>query len=322
MPRPLKLIVALLVLAGAGLAFHPLMEMQFGSPSRSAYFERGKAYAPRLLEEVAPLPPELRESSGLAVSRSQPGVIWSQNDSGDAAMLYAIDLKGRLLAKVTFPDVKAVDWEDIAAGPCPQDTSQPCLYVADTGNNGQSRDVVTIFIVREPVIAGANPTRVISAKAVSFRFRYPGAAEDTEALAVLPDGGVTIVPKGRTPKIDFFGFTHADIVKALMTNQVLTATDEGDSGIAPNQGLGRWVTSAAISPDGRTLAVRTYSEIFFYSSEKGPQGQRWRDLGKPCFLGDIEPQGEAIDYLDEKTLLIGSETAQGRAGVLHRVQCQ
>lgn len=309
-------------MAGAGLALRPLMEMQFGSPSRTAYFERGKAYAARVIEEVAPLPPELRESSGLAISRTQPGVIWSHNDSGDAAMLYAIDMKGKLLAKVAILDVTAIDWEDIAAGPCPDDTSQPCLYIADTGNNGQSRDVVTIFVVREPIIASADPAKVISAKAASFRFRYPSAPEDTEALAVLPDGDVTIVPKGRTPKIDFFGFSHADIVKALKTEEILTATDEGDSGIAPNQGLGRWVTSAAISPDGRTIAVRTYSEIFFYVSEKGPQGQRWRDLGKPCFLGDIEPQGEAIDYLDDKTLLIGSETSQGRAGVMHRVQCQ
>jgi hypothetical protein len=44
-------------------------------------------------------------------------------------------------------------------------------------------------------------------------------------------------------------------------------------------------------------------------------------LHRPCFLGEIEPQGEAMDYLDEKTLILGSETSQGRQGVLHRVQC-
>jgi hypothetical protein len=70
------------------------------------------------------------------------------------------------------------------------------------------------------------------------------------------------------------------------------------------------------------LAVRTYSEIFFYVPEESPQGRRWRDLHHPCFLGDLEPQGEAIDYLDDKTLIIASETSQGRQGVLHRVQCK
>jgi len=67
--------------------------------------------------------------------------------------------------------------------------------------------------------------------------------------------------------------------------------------------------------------VRTYSEIFFYAAETGPDGRRWRDLKRPCLLGDLEPQGEAIDYLDDKTLLLGSETSGVRQGVLHRVQC-
>jgi hypothetical protein len=129
------------------------------------------------------------------------------------------------------------------------------------------------------------------------------------------------VTKGRTPTIAFFGFSKADVARAVMLREVLTAVFEGDTGIAPDQNLGRWVTGAAMSPDGMTLAVWTYSAMFFYASENGPQGRRWRDLKQPCFLGDVEPQGEAIDYLGDKTLLLGSETSQGRQGVLHRVQC-
>jgi len=320
--RTVKLVVALLVMAGAGLALRPWMEQRFGFGARAAYFERGKAYAPRLLQELAPLPADLREASGLAVSRTQPGVIWSHNDSGDAPTLYALDLKGRLLAKVGVMNATAVDWEDIASGPCPAGIGPgPCLYIADTGNNNQSRDVVTVFVVAEPMISGADPSQALTANARRFRYRYPNLHEDTEAIAVLPNGDVTVVTKGRTPTISFFGFSKADVERAVTLDEVLTATNEGDTGISPDQGLGRWVTAAAMSPDGRTLAVRTYSEIFFYALEITPQGDRWRDLHKPCFLGDLEPQGEAIDYLDDKTLLIGSETSDGRQGVMHRVQC-
>ncbi len=320
--RAATLVATFLLVAGAGLALRPWIGQQLNSRARAAYFAQGQAYAPRVLQELAPLPPELREASGLAASRTQPGVLWAHNDSGDAPMLYAINEKGALLAEVAVADAKAIDWEDIAAGPCPEDgATTHCLYVADTGNNNQSRDVLTIFVVAEPSIAGADPARPLTVNARSFRFRYPGQPEDTEALAVLPNGDLTIVTKGRTPTISFFGFAKTDVARAITSREILTATVQGDSGISPDQGLGRWVTAAAMSPDGMTLAVRTYSEIFFYALENTPQGHRWRDLRRPCFLGEVEPQGEAMDFLDEKTLILGSETSQGRQGVLHRVQC-
>jgi hypothetical protein len=322
--RTIKLLVVLLVVAGAGLALRPSIERYMGSRARSTYFEQGKTHAPRTIEEIAAFPPELREASGLAVSRTQPGVAWTHNDSGDAPTLYAIDLKGKLLARFALLNTVAIDWEDIALGPCPAPgTVGPgqCLYIADTGNNNQSRDIVTVYVVSEPTVSDADPARPNSVTPQSFRFRYPKLHEDTEALAVLPNGDVVIVTKGRTPTIAFYGFARADVSRAVALKEVLTADYEGDTGIPPNQGLGRWVTSAAMSPDGMTLAVRTYSEIYFYAPDTTPQGRRWRDLKRPCFLGDVEPQGEAIDFLDDKTLLIGSETSQGRPGTLHRVQC-
>jgi hypothetical protein len=273
--RTVKLVVTLLLLAGAGLAVRPWMEQQLESRARTAYFELGRAHAPRVLEELAPLPPELREASGLAVSRTQPGVLWAHNDSGDAPMLYAIDAKGTILAKVAVLDAMAIDWEDIAGGPCPEDgATTHCLYIGDTGNNNRSRDVVTIYIVNEPSISGGTPARPISVKARSLRFRYPTEPEDAEAIAVLPDGDVTVVTKGRTPAISFFGLSKGAIVRAVARGEVLTAVPQGNTGISPDQGLGRWVTAAAMSPDGMTLAVRTYSEIFFYALETGPNGTR------------------------------------------------
>lgn len=321
MTRAANLVLGLLVIVGAGFALRPWLEQDFGSHARAAYFERGRAYAPKVLEELAPLPPELREASGMAVSRTQPGVLWLHNDSGDVPMLYAIDEKGTLLAKVAVLDAMAIDWEDIAAGTCPDDGTAQCLYIGDAGNNNRSRDVVSIFVVAEPSIRGADPAQPLSVKARTIRYRYPTEPEDTEAVAVLANGDITVVTKGRTPAIAFFGLAKTDIVRALETGEVLTAARQGNTGIEPDQGLGRWVTAAAMSPDGMTLAVRTYSEIFFFALEAGPQGNRWRDLQTPCFLGEIEPQGEAMDYLDDTTLIIGSETSQGRRGVLHRVQC-
>jgi hypothetical protein len=287
------------------------------------YLESRRAYAARSVEELATLPAELRESSGLVVSRSQPGVLWSHNDSGDGPNLYAIDQQGHLIATVPVEGAVARDWEDIAAGPCPAalltgaDRVDPgCLYIADTGNNNIVREIVTIYVVIEPRLgkAGTPPPIV---PAMSVRFRFPDRPYDCEAIAVRPDGDVTLVTKGQTGRADFYGISAQAFAQALASGEVVTAQFRGNTGIDPNARISRLVTGAAISPDGMTLAVRTYNEIFFYATD---EGHRWRDLMRPCLLGDAEPQGEGIDYLDADTFLLTSET-RGRAGTIHRVRC-
>ena len=293
-----------------------------------SYMESGKPYAARVIEELAVLPDELRESSGLAVSRTQPGVLWSHNDSGDGPNLYAIDQSGHLLAVVPVANATARDWEDMAAGPCPatltettsRQVASSCLYLADIGDNDQAREELTVYVVIEPRLeaTGAKPLPV---QAQSFRYRYPDKPTDSEAIAVSPNGDVTIVSKGRRGTAEFFGMSGEDVARALTSHEVLTAEDLGNTGIQPDATISRLVTSAAVSPDGTTLAVRTYNEVFFYRAVKGEEGIRWQDLKRRCFLGDLEPQGEAIDYLDENTLLLTSERSRGRPGTIHRLQC-
>jgi hypothetical protein len=298
-------------------------------PASAGHLQTEKVHAARVLEVLGTLPDELRESSGLAVSRTQPGVLWSHNDSGDGPNLYAIDLSGRLLAIVPVAQASARDWEDIASGPCPptlastippaQGAPSPaCLYVADIGNNDRKRKDVTVYVLVEPVISRTGSMHPM-ATAQSFRYRYPGKPEDSEAIAVRPTGDVTIVSKGRTGSIDFFAIAAAQVARGLASGEVLTALRTGSTDIQPDARSGRLVTGAAVSPDGTTLAVRTYTEVFFFGEVEN--GRRWQNLRRPCFLGDAEPQGEAIDYLDGESLLLTSERARGRPGTIHRLRC-
>ena len=293
----------------------------------AAHLESRKAYAARVLEEVGVLPDELRESSGLAISRTQPGVLWSHNDSGDGPNLYAVDMSGRLLGQFKVANALARDWEDISAGTCPPEMANDassqkseCLYMADTGDNDQVRPQVTIYIVIEPRVGGAGTQPPVPAR--SFHYRYPDKPTDAEALAVLPNGDLTIVSKGRHGTIDFFSIPATTVAKAIENAETVVAQYAGNTGIKPDPGTGQLVTSAAMSPDGKTLAVRTYYEVYFFERlDEGGQ-TRWRDLQRPCSLGDAEPQGEGIDYLDANTLLLTSERSRGRAGTIHRLQCQ
>jgi DNA-binding beta-propeller fold protein YncE len=315
---------SLTVIAGLGLLASPWLEEQQAGRALAAHLEQGTRYAARALEVLGTLPAELNESSGLAVSRNQPGVLWSHNDSGDGPTVYAIDQSGRLLAVVPLAGAAARDWEDMSSGPCPAGSaaaaSESCLYLADIGDNDRTRTSLTVYVVVEPLL-DRTATKPPPVNARSFRYRYPNGPDDSEAIAVLPDGDVTIVTKGRKGTIEFFRLSGADVARAITSGEMLTAEPAGDAGITPDGRIGRQVTGAAVSPDGTTLAVRTYNEVFFYGRDANASANRWRDLGRPCSLGSAEPQGEAIAFLDDETMLLTSETTSSRAGMIHRLRC-
>jgi hypothetical protein len=279
-----------------------------------------------MLAVTGAVPDELQESSGLAISRTQPGVIWSHNDSGDGPNLYAIDITGKLLAIVRVTGAMARDWEDIAAGPCPADTTTPdasagpssCLFIADSGDNDQVRPDVSIYVVTEPRLGAGSPSTVA---ARTLRYRYPSGPTDAEALAVRPNGDLTIVSKGRSGTISFFSIPATTVTKAITSGEIITATFAGNTGIQPDLRNGRLATAAAVSPDGMTLAVRTYYEVYFFKLVARRGQNRWEDIGRSCALGDAEPQGEGIDYLDATTLILTSERSRSRPGSIHRLQC-
>src|SRR5262245_31146252 len=119
--------------------------------------------------------PEIVESSGLAVSRRTPGVLWTHNDSGSEAVLFAIDTAGRVRGRVRVP-VRTRDWEDVSAGSCP---SGDCLYIADIGDNRQSRGRVQIYRVPEPA-----PEDGHTAVPEIFEATYNDGPHNAEAMFV------------------------------------------------------------------------------------------------------------------------------------------
>jgi len=265
--------------------------------------------------------PRVVESSGVAVSRAHPGVLWTHNDSGDGPYLYATDLRGSDLGFLLVSGASAVDWEDMALGPCPT-RAGTCVYLADTGDNLETRPSVTVYAVPEPEPpTGPRDTLRTTAAPEVLQLRYPDGSHDVEAIYVSPrDGALYLVSKGRSGSIAVYRVARAEwsghrdgIVQAVRV-QVLD--------IRPDPGAGRWVTSAAIRPDGREVAIRTYGEIFFF--HPGVGGRLTPARERACALRGIsEPGGgEAIDYLDDSTLVLTSESLRRRAGTIHRVVCR
>src|SRR6188768_662399 len=138
--------------------------------------------------------PELDEVSGLAASRAHPGIYWAQNDSGTGAKLIAIKPDGSRVASLEVAGVENIDWEDLDAFDL---NGKHYLMIADTGDNGGIRKVLTLYVVEEPARLrdgdSLRPAWVIS-------FKWPDGARDCEATAVDPARGeVLLISKKRVP---------------------------------------------------------------------------------------------------------------------------
>ena len=255
------------------------------------------------VESVARLEsPLLTETSGVAVSRAHPGILWTHNDSGDGPFVYATNARGADLGRYFIRHATAVDWEDIALGRCP-DSAGSCLYIADTGDNAERRRSVAVYVVAEPPPPAdpSGPPDTLPARRLSIR--YQDGPHDVEALAVDQAGDLLLVSKGRSGTPKLYRIRAAQVRR---DTSVSVGPTSDDLGIPGSDGVARQVTAAAVSTDGRRLVIRTYTELRLYQLE----GTRLRLLDT-CWLGARQPQGEAVDYLDDDRFVLTSEAAFG-----------
>lgn len=256
--------------------------------------------------------PRLRESSGVVASRRYPGLLWTINDSGGDPVLFLTDTAGAALGVFPVRGASNVDWESLGRGPCGNRT---CLVIGDTGDNSERRTMVTLYRMPEPDSA-ARGRRAVGPPAQSLSLSYPDGPHDVEALYVEPDGAVVLITKGRRGGVVSFR-VPAD---AWGTPRAVTAVPMDRLPIPASLMTGRVVTDAAISADARRVVVRTYRDVYFFL--RGPDGHLRADPDRPvCDIAGREPQGEGVDFWDQDTLVLTSERATFRAGIITLLRC-
>jgi hypothetical protein len=218
------------------------------------------------------------ELSGLVLSRSQRGVLWTHNDSGDRPRVLAVGLDGRLLADVALTNADAFDWEDIAAGP-------DALYVGDIGDNLDQRESIVVYRVAEPRVRdGASPH---ATQARRIELRYPDAPHDAEALLRDPRSGALVVVTKRST-----GRSGIYVASKPVPGTRTTMRHRGTLKL----GAGETVTAGDVSADGRTIALRSYTTAFVWTRRAGESVAKALKR-KPCVAGTGllgEGQGEAL----------------------------
>jgi hypothetical protein len=69
----------------------------------------------------------INESSGIAASRENSDVLWTHNDAGDSARVFAMNTEGAHLGIYYLSVAGATDWEDMAIGSESTDVFSPGL---------------------------------------------------------------------------------------------------------------------------------------------------------------------------------------------------
>jgi hypothetical protein len=255
--------------------------------------------------------PGLGELSGLARSDAHPGIFWAHNDSGNGPHVFALRADGSVHVPsfheggpATWPgtqvlDADNVDWEDIAI-------AGGVLYIAEMGNNFNARRDLGIYVVNEPD-PDTGALRALRFLPVRYpeQSTYPAARWEFDCEALFVDGDALYLltkhrhtgqPRGFRPGSHLYRTRGAASDRENVLERVSTHPDL----LA--------VTAADLSPDGSKLAVLTYEKVWLFERPAGG-GDDWfagRARTAPMPVPESLP-AEAIAWIDDATLLIGSE---------------
>jgi len=243
---------------------------------------------------------KLTEISGIEFDKRMN--LWAINDGGDKPKLYQVNRDGNINKTITITNAKNIDWEDMT-----QDDFGH-FFLGDFGNNENLRKWLTIYKIENPIDIKGNTTQ---AEIIKFNYpehkSFPPKAEDKEfdvEAFIYYKKHLYLFTKNRT--VPFNGITslykigdHAANFDAEKISTFKTCT------IAEKL---CWITSAALSPSRKKLALLDSQRIWLFENWQGDDffsGDVYRiDLG-------IVTQKEAITFYNEDYIVFTDEEFHG-----------
>ena len=226
---------------------------------------------------LTPIVPGLiDETSGMADSRSTENALWVLEDGGNPAELTLISYEGNIIERLPAKNTINRDWEDMTLV---KDLSsgKNKIYLADIGDNNIQYDTYDIYRFDEPA---TNDIEINNVEKIQFR--YPDGPHDADAMLVDKMSNDIYIITKQDAKSGIYKIVYPQILTAINT-----AVFEGSLDYTG-------VTSAAISPDGFEIIVKTYTHLNYYSrkgNELLPIALKRKSQSIPYAM---EAQGEAI----------------------------
>ena len=212
--------------------------------------------------------PELTEVSGLTASGREPDLLWALNDSSNEPSLYALKKDGGRRGRLRVRDTQNFDWEALARF---EKDGAPYLLIGDIGDNGSTRDHISFYAVKEPLL-GPEGLAANASVPVAFTIdaRYEDGPRDAEAMAVDPRSQQILILSKRTvpPVLYSLPLEATEPSQVAMAKRVgivdrLPAPTEQD--LEEGGFLGRYYsqpTALRLADDGRSAVVLTYKDAY------------------------------------------------------------
>lgn len=222
----------------------------------------------------------LKESSGLALSKTFPHHRYEINDSGNDGVVYLVEPDNDITKTIRIK-AGGTDFESLDAGPCGDDH---CIYVADTGNNFGLRDKLRLIRFREESPEQQEILDLSFPKTIG-----------SEALLVHPKTGDIYLLSGSTPSELY------KIPAGVPWNQEWTPEFVGKA-VFGNPG------GAVFSPDGKEIFILGSWGLGHIPWEKAIGGDLKKDLEPVETVGFHQP--EAVAVTEGGHVIYTSETSK------------
>lgn len=240
-------------------------------------------------------PALVTECSGLVHSLRYSGVFWAHGDGGSGAFIVPVTANGKLArgwtGAVRIEGCKNNDWEDIALD------GRGNLIIADLGNNRGRRKQLMFHFLNEPKpgAVSVRPTRTLRAHYADQK----GDSPDYDCEAVFSAGG----------RIYNLTKHRSDTRTRLYRLEGESTTRSNPLRLVGSFDIGGMVTSADASPDGKLVAVLTYTALWVFSYDRASgsiftQSESIRRT--PIFAW----QAEAVAWEGNDALVMANESGQ------------
>jgi hypothetical protein len=242
----------------------------------------------------------LAEASGLVASITNPGFLWTINDSGNPAEVFLIDRQGRIRMVCTLPRIRNRDWEDIAI-----DRSlngEIYLYIADIGDNNERFDYKMIYRFEEPRFT--NQFDLLITKFDTIVLKLPDGSFDAETILIDPRSH------------EFFVLSKMEKEATVYSAGVMSKVDTIELVKMATLPFRR-IVAGSISTNGNKVLLKNYLNIYYWErsgEESLPQALATLPTSLPY---QPEPQGEAMAWsLDATEFFTLSERSWSRPASL------